>query len=80
MDYYAGIKEDMTNRYDVQKEAYSFKGATSLAGSESEIFLRNYLFDVSPTSDDRPYFSHFFRWDKALDSSPSAPQRISAFR
>ena len=66
VDYYAGIKEDMTNRYDVQKEAYSFKGASALAGSESEIFLRNYLFDVSPTSDDRPYFSHFFRWDKAL--------------
>jgi spermidine synthase len=65
VDYYAGITEDMTNRYDVQKEAYAFKGATSLAGSESEIFLRNYPFDVSPTTDDRPYFSHFFRWDKA---------------
>jgi hypothetical protein len=55
----------MANRYDVQKEATSFKGATSLAGSESESFLKNYLFDVSPTTDDRPYFSHFFRWDKA---------------
>jgi spermidine synthase len=65
VDYFAGIKEDMTNRYDVQKEAYSFKGATSLAGPESESFLRGYLFDVSPTTDDRPYFSLFFRWDKA---------------
>ncbi len=65
VDYYAGITEDMTNRYDFQKEAYSFKGASSLAGPESEIFLRNYLFDVSPTTDDRPYFSHFFRWSKA---------------
>jgi hypothetical protein len=65
VDYFAGIRESMANRYDVQKEAYSFKGATSLAGSESESFLKNYLFDVSPTADDRPYFSHFFRWDKA---------------
>jgi hypothetical protein len=65
VDYYAGIKEERANRYDVQKEATSFKGATSLAGSGSESFLRNYLFDVSPTTDDRPYFSHFFRWDKA---------------
>jgi spermidine synthase len=65
VDYFAGIREDMANRYDVQKEAYSFKGATSLAGPESDRFLRNYLFDVSPTMDDRPYFSHFFRWDKA---------------
>ena len=66
VDYYAGMKEDMANRYDVQEDAYSFRAASALAGSESEIFLRNYLFDVSPTSDDRPYFSHFFRWDKAL--------------
>jgi spermidine synthase len=65
VDYFAGIKENQANRYDVQKEAYSFRGATSLAGSGSESFLRNYLFDVSPTTDDRPYFSHFFRWNKA---------------
>jgi hypothetical protein len=65
VDYYAGIKEDRANRYDVQKEAYDFKGAMSLAGPEPERFLRDYLFDVSPTTDDRPYFSHFFRWDKA---------------
>ncbi|MGE5839341.1 MAG: SAM-dependent methyltransferase [Deltaproteobacteria bacterium] len=65
VDYYAGMRESRANRYDVQQEAYSFKGATALAGSESESFLKSYLFDVSPTTDDRPYFSHFFRWDKA---------------
>jgi spermidine synthase len=65
VDYCAGIREERANRYDVQKEAYSFKGATSLAGAESDSFLRNYAFDVSPTTDDRPYFSLFFRWDKA---------------
>jgi spermidine synthase len=65
VDYYAGIKEERANLYDVEAEAYSFKGATSLAGLESERFLRTYLFDVSPTTEDRPYFSHFFRWDKA---------------
>jgi hypothetical protein len=63
VDYYAGIKEDRANRYDVQKEAYTFRGAISLAGPQSKGFLRDYLFDVSPTTDDRPYFSHFFRWD-----------------
>lgn len=65
VDYYAGLREEAANRYDVQKGATSFKGATSLAGGESERFLRNYVFDVSPTTDDRPYFSQFFRWDKA---------------
>ncbi|MCU0596645.1 MAG: SAM-dependent methyltransferase [Desulfobacterota bacterium] len=65
VDYYAGIKEERTNRYDIQKEAYSFRGATSLAGPQSKRFLKEYLFDVTPTTDDKPYFSHFFRWDKA---------------
>ena len=65
VDYYAAITEDVANRYDVQEEPYSFMGAASLAGPQSEIFLSNYLFDVSPTTDDRPYFSHFFRWGKA---------------
>jgi hypothetical protein len=44
-----------------------FLGARALAGPDREIFLRRYVFDVSPTTDDRPYFSHFFRWDRALD-------------
>ena len=66
VSYYAGMKEDMANRYDVLKEAYYFKGATSLAGPEAETFFEDYIFDVSPATDDRPYFSHFFRWDKAL--------------
>jgi spermidine synthase len=65
IDFYAGIKEERVNRYDVEKEAYSFKGAMALAGPEAKSFLTNYLFDVSPTTDDKPYFSHFFRWDKA---------------
>jgi hypothetical protein len=65
VDFYEGIKEERANRYDVQKEAYTFRGEGSLAGPEAKGFLKNYLFDVSPTTDDRPYFSHFFRWDKA---------------
>jgi len=60
VDFYVGIKEERANRYDVQKEATSFRGAISLAGSEAQGFLRNYLFDVSPTTDDRPYFSTSF--------------------
>jgi predicted membrane-bound spermidine synthase len=65
VDFFAGVEEARANRYDIQTEATSFKGATSLAGPESERFLKTYLFDVSPTTDDKPYFSHFFRWGKA---------------
>lgn len=63
--YYGGMTGDQANRYDIQAEPYYFLGASALAGPEAESFLRDYVFDVSPTTDDRPYFSHFFRWDKA---------------
>ena len=65
--YYAGMPVERANRYDVQPSPIYFLGARALAGPDRDTFLRGYVFDVSPTTDDRPYFSHFFRWDRALD-------------
>ena len=66
LGYYAGMKMEQANRYDVHKLPGYFIGASALCGPEAESFLNNYAFDVSATTDDRPYFSHFFRWDKAV--------------
>ena len=65
LGYYTGMKMEQANRYDVHKSPDYFIGASALCGPEAESFLNNYVFDVSATTDDRPYFSHFFRWDKA---------------
>ncbi|MEW6664621.1 MAG: SAM-dependent methyltransferase [Thermodesulfobacteriota bacterium] len=65
--YYAGMPLERANRYDVQPTPVYFLGARALAGPDRETFLKGYVFDVSPTTDDRPYFSHFFRWDRAWD-------------
>lgn len=65
--YYAGMASTGANRYDVQDFPYYHEGAKSLSGPHAKAFIRDYAFDVSPTTDDRPYFSHFFRWDKAPD-------------
>ena len=56
----------MANRYDVQDSPSYFLGASALSGAEAASFLDRYIFDVSATTDDRPYFSHFFRWDRAI--------------
>jgi hypothetical protein len=66
MAFYAGMKEERANRYDRLKEPYFFLGSRALSSEMSGDFLDAYVFNVSPTTDDRPYFSHFFRWDKAL--------------
>ncbi len=63
--YYAGMEEERANRYDVQGSPEYFVGAKALSGSGAASFHRRYVFDVSETTDDRPFFSHFFRWDKA---------------
>ncbi|UCB48586.1 MAG: SAM-dependent methyltransferase [Deltaproteobacteria bacterium] len=63
--YYAGMEMERANRYDVQASPQYFIGAKALSGQEAESFFRRYVFDVSATTDDRPFFSSFFRWDKA---------------
>jgi spermidine synthase len=63
--YYAGMEMERANRYDVQDSPLYFLGAKALSGPEAESFQRRYVFDVSATTDDRPFFSRFFRWDKA---------------
>ena len=64
--FYDGMKVEEANQYDIQDAPYYFLGAKALCGSDAESFLSKYLFDVSATTDDHPYFSHFFRWEKAL--------------
>ncbi|MFC1825182.1 SAM-dependent methyltransferase [Thermodesulfobacteriota bacterium] len=63
--YYAGMELKEANRFDIQEFPYYFNGSKALCGPAAESFLQDYIFDVSAPTDDRPYFSHFFRWDKA---------------
>jgi len=63
--YYAGMGPEQANQYDIHKSPYYFNGAKNLCGADAESFLNKYLFDVSATTDDRPFFSHFFRWKTA---------------
>ena len=64
--YYAGMKQEEANQYDIQNFPYYYRGAKALAGPASEKYIRDYLFDISAITDDRPFFSHFFRWQKAI--------------
>ena len=77
--YYADMPPGRANRYDVLKSPSYFEGATALVegatalvegaktsgGPASTDFIRSYAFDISPTTDDRPFFSNFFRWSTA---------------
>ncbi len=62
LEYYPGIGESEANRYNVLERSYYFEGAQALLGTQRQDFLGRYKFDVTPASDDKPYFFHFFKW------------------
>lgn len=59
--YYQGIKEEETNIYSVLPEPYHYRAFTELL-QKGEAFIKAYPFEISPPTDDRPFFFHFFRW------------------
>ncbi len=60
--YLPDLGRDEANRRHVLDRPYFFDGARALLGPEREAFLDAYPFDVTATTDDRPYFSRSFRW------------------
>ncbi len=60
--YFPGIEPEQANRFNRFDRPYLFTGTQALLGPGRSEFMRAYKFDLSPASDDRPFFSHFFRW------------------
>jgi spermidine synthase len=60
--YYPGISADEANRFNVLDEPYFFAGAKALIGAERDAFIARYKFDITPATDERPYFFDFFKW------------------
>jgi len=51
-----------SDRYNRLGQPYFFEGAKALLAPERQDFIRRYKFDISPATDDRPFFFEFFRW------------------
>jgi len=60
--FYPAMPASEANRFNVLAEPYLFDAANALLGANSTDFVERYKFDISPASDDRPYFFHFFKW------------------
>ncbi len=48
-----------------------------LSGGDAEDFYERYLFDVSPTSDDRPFFFQFFKNDRIKETYDAVDKKWS---
>jgi hypothetical protein len=60
--YYPGMQQQEANRFNILRQPYFHDGAVSLLGKQSGRFIDRYKFNIKPSTDDRPYFSNFFKW------------------
>jgi hypothetical protein len=68
------MAREEANRFNILDQPYFFDGAVALLGPERDQFLRDYKFDIAPTTDDRPYFFDFFK----LSSAPGSTRTSTA--
>jgi len=59
--WYPGIAREQTNRFHRWRTPWLYEGTVALLGDEADTFLDAYKFDVTPVSDDRPFFGQFFK-------------------
>ena len=59
--YYHGVNRTETNRFNILPEFAHFELVQSFLRNPSDT-LRRQVFNLSPPSDNRPFFSHFFKW------------------
>lgn len=61
--YAPDIRPEEANRYNVMPTPEHYLAFVGLMEAEDRArWLADYPFEVSPPTDDRPFFGHFFRW------------------
>jgi spermidine synthase len=61
--WYPGMSEVEANHFNILEQPFLFRAATALNGSGAGGFMARYKFNITPATDDRPYFFHFFKWE-----------------
>lgn len=60
--YYPGIRRKEVNRYNRLPQPYFYEAAQALLGRNAGKYMENYKFNLTPPTDDKPFFFHFFKW------------------
>jgi hypothetical protein len=60
--YYPGIDRAEVNHYSILEKPVYYEAIGNLLDSDKrDKFYENYVFNIKPPTDDKPYFFHFFR-------------------
>lgn len=77
--YAQNITASEVNYHNRFPEPYYYQAVSALlSGNRAELY-DEYLFDVSPVYDDRPFFSNFFKWSKLVGLYESMGQKWEPF-
>jgi hypothetical protein len=60
--WYPGIQSSETNQFNQFRQPWFYQAAKSLLSDSKLQFLEDYKYNVSPATDDKPFFHHFFKW------------------
>ncbi len=61
--YYPGMAAQEANRFNKMPAPHLYHAATALLSEGADTYIDKYKFNLVPATDDRPYFSHFFKWE-----------------
>jgi len=60
--YYPGIIETEANQYNLLEQPEYFRAVQTILFEDRQKFFEEYAFNIKPTTDNKPYFFHFFKW------------------
>ncbi|MBW2992321.1 hypothetical protein KY345_03845 [Candidatus Woesearchaeota archaeon] len=61
--YMPGVELSDVNKYNELPEPYFYQMVVKLFEDKDKLY-QEYLFDISPVGDDKPYFSNFFKYNR----------------
>lgn len=62
------LREEEINRFNILPEPVYYQTFNNFLQADSrEYFYRAYPYDVSPPTDDHPFFGHYFKWSQIGD-------------
>jgi len=60
--YYPSMPANAANRFNRLDQPYLYDGITALLSEDADDFVERYKFHITPATDNKPYFFHFFKW------------------
>lgn len=62
VSYYPDVAAAEVNRFNILSEPYYYQGTIALLGDAADRYLADYKFNLTPATDNQPFFFQFFRW------------------